>query len=1049
MTKMASIKSSIRGAVCVLACLAAARLAAFDPSIHEDATEEVLRALGFDSDSADEVGDSNYWTDTFEASSDAAHADNNQLGAASSRLREKRTLIGDSLNACQRRDALDALGEALHTVQDVYSHSNSIDNNHPIPNLLSMVDGSAPCALPDFAPGGLVTGYFSLSGFLMLDQCRGIGSNECCHRDLNKDNPDKPNGARHGDALSAARGATEIYVNLVEDDIESRFSAADATQYLKMLKRKQRTTVFVIDDTGSMADDIAGVQASANTFLDSLIAGNDAPTLGLVTFKDEVDNRGLTCSIEDLRNQINALFASGGNDCPEASNEALLAALAQFPIVPSDIQARGGRILLATDASDRNPSLGPSVAARAAVRGASVDVILTGDCFEEEDALPRQAARLASNDATHANGVMPLVAKASDPLTSQSARTQLRALTDTTGGVLFNVERLEVDDVVPTLLELGDPDSALVMSRRIELQAGIPLDLEVMVDDEMIDRVTFMITTSRNDELPTIRVMRPNGQEVGAGDGDTVFRELSSVLTIAVGNPATGKWRARLEGEGSFVFRAFGGTPFRLNGLRLQKLADVPMRPEVELVPIDGQPVAGSTIFGDLRFTDEPRDLRVFLRRPDGTLLEELSPSPLDSGRRFRVELTVPGEAFVIEAAGRTPGGNFFTRQIQVPVIPQLVGLTALPEIAEAAPGSTARFQLTVFNGSTDEARYHLSASGTFSWPISTPPDFTIASGASSSLLLEVTVPDDAALGARNDLIILVEDLDRPGVRNSAAVTVVTAAVDDGCVPSSINLCLSDQRFRVDVDWRDMEGNAGAGQVVPLGSADSGLFFFADSDKWEMLVKVLDACEENDHFWVFAAAATEVEYTLRVTDTITGSMTTYFNPLGNVSPAFTDTMALATCSPSAARVDRIVRLDSPELRGEDLLVHHQLALASKAEGGCMSSSNRLCLQEGRFAVEVTWRDLHDHVGTGQVVPGGSNTSGLLWFFRPDNWEMLIRVVDGCANNDRFWVFAAASTNMEYTLRVTDTESGEVREYFNPILTSAKPVLDTAAFATCP
>jgi len=35
------------------------------------------------------------------------------------------------LNACERRKALNALGEALHTVQDVFSHSNSIDNGIP------------------------------------------------------------------------------------------------------------------------------------------------------------------------------------------------------------------------------------------------------------------------------------------------------------------------------------------------------------------------------------------------------------------------------------------------------------------------------------------------------------------------------------------------------------------------------------------------------------------------------------------------------------------------------------------------------------------------------------------------------------------------------------------------------------------------------------------------------------------------------------------------------------------------------------------------------
>ena len=97
---------------------------AFKQGYHEQITEAILLARGFDADSADEAGDSNYWTDVFESTNDAAHGDNNMLGAASARMRQKRTEIGDALNRCERRSALDRLGEALHTVQDVFSHSD-------------------------------------------------------------------------------------------------------------------------------------------------------------------------------------------------------------------------------------------------------------------------------------------------------------------------------------------------------------------------------------------------------------------------------------------------------------------------------------------------------------------------------------------------------------------------------------------------------------------------------------------------------------------------------------------------------------------------------------------------------------------------------------------------------------------------------------------------------------------------------------------------------------------------------------------------------------
>lgn len=63
-------------------------------------------------------------------------------------------------------------------------------------------------------------------------------------------------------------------------------------------------------------------------------------------------------------------------------------------------------------------------------------------------------------------------------------------------------------------------------------------------------------------------------------------------------------------------------------------------------------------------------------------------------------------------------------------------------------------------------------------------------------------------------------------------------------------------------------------------------------------------------------------------------------------------------------------------------------------------------------------------------------------------EALVKVLDGCAFNDHFWVFSAATTDVEYTLQVTDTASGEVREYFNALGVAAPALTDTSAFATC-
>jgi acetyl esterase/lipase len=116
-------------------------------------------------------------------------------------------------------------------------------------------------------------------------------------------------------------------------------------------------------------------------------------------------------------------------------------------------------------------------------------------------------------------------------------------------------------------------------------------------------------------------------------------------------------------------------------------------------------------------------------------------------------------------------------------------------------------------------------------------------------------------------------------------------------------------------------------------------------------------------------------------------------------------------------------------------------------GGCVPSSTRACLLD-RFAVEVDWRTGGGASGPGQVASSSSANAGMFWFFDQENWEMLFKVLDGCAINGKFWVFAAATTDVELDLRVTDTTNGNNWSFENPLGRPVPPVQDTAALP-CP
>ncbi|HVS14226.1 MAG TPA: hypothetical protein VMV46_09895 [Thermoanaerobaculia bacterium] len=501
----------------------------------------------------------------------------------------------------------------------------------------------------------------------------------------------------------------------------------------------------------------------------------------------------------------------------------------------------------------------------------------------------------------------------------------------------------------------------------------------------------------------------------------------------------------------------------------------------------------------------------------------------------------------------------------------------------------------------------------------------------------------------------------------------------DDCREGTEALCLNTgDRFEIEVLWRDFAGNRKPARTVPL-ARDSGLFYFLDPSNVELLIKVLNACGVNQHFWVFYAATTNLEFDVKVTDTVSGAVKTYSNLLGDPARTITDATAFATCPGSGAgRVPRAVvrqaapadpptsrplRFFAPAARGEGValavapaasaadvagteppaaadlpgsdpirlpspslvaslglqgnrygvaplvagdldgsgglsfdeivslqqdpgdnvvtfdgvtealspfgqglarvpLVTEQaqslpgrrvrvIVTLTSDDGGdlfprftldgtpltdlvvrvgslagdsldflnlgvtsarfegfdgnrrllnsdlpvatfftapwdgdfgvifsgqtgrgidrvvltieadvpigestvsprpCAPGATTLCLNGGRFEVDIDWADFAGGQGIAdsRSIPG-SDVSGLFYFFDPENIEVLVKALDACAISGNFWVFFAATTNVEFELTVTDTQSGRVRTYFNPLGQTANAITDTSAFPTC-
>lgn len=757
--------------------------------IHHRALTRVLKEHGFDDKRVSILEQANENVDNFEFLFSAAHCDNNMLTETSARLVNRIETIINFLKVCNPRFATVALGNALHTVQDIYAHTNAVDDGISV-DILNMkttdvkkINASCICTSPGgctVTPNALVSGYFDPVGFVWgvvdssHDECDGIGENMCCHLYLNKDadTDDVPNRLLFKPAMAAAEQATIDFIDKIREKL-SEISPGNEDYYLNMLKKNQRKTIFVIDTTGSMGDDIAGVKNTVNNYIDQIVKSDEAPQLGLVTFKDSVADWLRTCDVEEFRAVINGLVASGGADCPEASNQAMLFAL--YVMIPNTLNnwtASGGDIIVATDASAGEPELGPKVLRYAKSRGIRINSILTDDCAGADYAMDNYGNKNSVNSYA--------AAKEEDPLTSSSARIQLAALANETGGTMFWVNRSEVDEVTETLMGMGEVDNTILFQNKADCETGKPVEFEIPVDTTLNEKITFMVTQPPLGTLSAVTLKRPGGEVVSPDDADASYLNLSSVKSYTIQNPAAGLWKLQIEGNGQLMARAYGNSRFTVNQVSFLKRVE-PVYPGVDLIPIDGDPAAGSDLVLDIHLSGPPASLNVTLERQNGDLLQTLSlVESMEGYQDFHAEFTVPDETFVINISGKTKDGSDFNRTLPIAVTPQLVSVELDKKMVVIPAGGSSPVTFKIHNVSNESATYSATISSALDWPDISIPDFEIEANGSVEFEIDIPVPEYEDENVVNDIVFMVEDVKQTNVRNSAALIVTTALKDTG-----------------------------------------------------------------------------------------------------------------------------------------------------------------------------------------------------------------------------------------------------------------------------
>ena len=287
----------------------------------------------------------------------------------------------------------------------------------------------------------------------------------------------------------------------------------------------------------------------------------------------------------------------------------------------------------------------------------------------------------------------------------------------------------------------------------------------------------------------------------------------------------------------------------------------------------------------------------------------------------------------------------------------------------------------------------------------------------------------------------------------------------DRCAPGAEALCLNEQQFRVTTEWTtsEDEGDGWKPALAEPVNNQTGFFHFFDVQNVELLIKVLDGCKINGHWWVFAAGMTDVGARFHVTELTTGRERLYTNAAGRLMPTVTDTRAFPCASrhpetsladPAASGAEARPGPDFPPPVADlgagspDRSRDDPDRVATPYVGPPAPGGPSYLLDE-RFQMWGQWRA--SPVVTEREKRGSlhgfplTRDSMAFHYVDTQNVEIVVKVLDGCALNGHRWIFVAGMTDVAVTLNVRDMETDQLWSVSSPFGTPFKPVRDLTAF----
>ncbi|XP_068178146.1 von Willebrand factor A domain-containing protein 7-like isoform X1 [Antennarius striatus] len=713
-----------------------------------------------------------------------------------------------------------ALGEIFHTLQDFYSHSNWVElgKNSPYSSLIrpdqpleNLADQSTPTCrncegnnctdniLPELLQQGLLTsGYFNI-----LTSSKPTG--KCSHGgSFDKTSKQEPTGGINKDTIGSSHGslhhkAADLAMDATVELLEDIRLAVGEKNFLRLMGLSQSSVLcFVIDTTGSMADDIAEAKRVSFEIIEKKRGTEQEPSAYiLVPFNDpDFGPVIMTTDADIFKGNIDELTARGGGDNPEMSLSGLQLALTAAPSY--------SEVFVFTDAPAKDAHLKSTIIALIESTKSVVTFMLT-------DVTASRRRRRS------AQGVMPRVINQLD--------TQLyRDLAQISGGQSIEVTKLDLSQATSVIED--SLASAVVTVFQVVKNIGGPEEFTFTVDDTLRNMtayitgaplLTFNITSSTGVSQVHTETSGPLASITAVGN----LRRLS-LNTIN----QTGLWKISVDSTSPYSVKVTGQSSVNL----IFNLVERHEGAHGDFSLKEGRPLSGGnmSLLVTVTGSDTVKLTEVTLFDSSESTVVNGSLQPMGSGNFLVTFSDVPAGDYTVRLRGEDSSStsrtvpNTFQRQASTGIKTSSISVLAQVTTTNVEPGSNVSIPFTITI--TTNGVVSNSSNGILTVRVNNDRNFDSTSPSS------VTIAADSEGTANGTVTLMV-----PAAAASGTVVTLTITAENAST-GDINFTVL--RFAVSSKVTDVT-RPECQEVTPSTICPSSLLFCSSSE-WNFTTNLTD-----------------------------------------------------------------------------------------------------------------------------------------------------------------------------------------------------------------